>query len=65
MKKFKSSKNSSSSSKKVKYTFNTKSDVIMEDKTSPKAIIKIIFNKDEPFYKHIFKKEDANGTSNF
>lgn len=55
MKKFKSSKNSSS--KKVKYTFNTKSDVIMEDKTSPKAIFKLIFNKNEPFYKHEHTEE--------
>ena len=55
MKKYKSSKKNSS--KKVKYTFNTKSDVIMEDKTSPKAIIKMIFNKDEPFYKHIHTEE--------
>jgi hypothetical protein len=54
---------SKSSSKKVKYTFDTKSNVIMEDKSSPNVNIKFIFDKDEPFYKHIFKGND-NGTSN-
>jgi len=45
---------SKSSSKKVKYTFDTKSNVIMEDKSSPNVNIKFIFDKDEPFYRHTF-----------
>lgn len=63
MKRFFRKSSSKSSSKKVKFTINPKSNVIMEDKTSPNVNVKFIFDKDEPFYKHIFKKEN-NGTSN-
>ena len=35
----------------------------MEDKSSPNVNVKFIFDKKEPFYKHIFKGND-NGTSN-
>ena len=45
------------SNKKVKYTFDTKSNVIMEDRTNPNTNVKFIFDADEPFYKHTFKKE--------
>jgi hypothetical protein len=30
----------------------------MEDKSSPKVNIKFIFDKDEPFYRHTFEKEE-------
>ena len=63
MKRQKSSSSSKSSNKKVKYTFNTKSNTIMEDKSSPNVNVKFILDKKEPFYKHIFKGND-NGTSN-
>lgn len=63
MKRFFRKSSSKSSSKKVKFTINPKSNVIMEDKSSPNINVKFIFDKDEPFYKHIFKKEN-NGTSN-
>ena len=58
MKRTTSKSSSKSSSKKVKYTFNTKSNVIMEDKSSPNVNVKFIFDKDEPFYRHTFKKEE-------
>lgn len=64
MRKFKSSKKSIN--KKVKYTINTKSNVIFEDTASPNVHVKMIFDKNEPFYKHIFKgKGTGNGTSDF
>ena len=61
MRKYKSSKNSSR--KKIKYTFNTKSDEIMNDThifkikgQEFKSTVKFISNPKEPFYKHITKE---------
>lgn len=34
----------------------------MEDKSSPNTNVKFIFDADEPFYKHTFKRSN-NGTS--
>lgn len=62
MKKFKSSSKNNSS--KVKYTIR-KDNVILEDKSSPNVNIKMIFDKNQPFYKHTFEKgKKNNGTSN-
>ena len=54
MKRTTSKSNSKSSSKKVKirYKFDSKDNSIMQDKTSPNASFNMIFDKDEPFYRH-------------
>ena len=57
MKRTTNKSSSKSSSKKVKYTFDAKSNVIMEDKTSPNVNVKFIFDKNEPFYQHTIEKE--------
>lgn len=61
MRKFKSSKKSIN--KKVKYTINTKSNVIMNDShifkikgQEFKSTVKIISDPKEPFYKHVTKE---------
>jgi len=47
-------RSSKSSSKKVnvRYKFDSKDNKIMEDKTSPNASSEMIFDKNEPFYRH-------------
>ena len=74
MRRTSSKKSSKVSNKKVRYKFDTKSNVIMEDNnykyildsksnvifednSSINSKFKMIFDKDEPFYKHTFKKE--------
>lgn len=48
-----SSKSSSKiSNKKTKMTVNDKSNVFFEDKSGVNSNFKIIFDKNEPFYKH-------------
>lgn len=57
MRKFKSSKKSIN--KKVKYTINTKSNVIFEDihqHFNFKTKFKLISDPKEPFYKHVTKE---------
>jgi hypothetical protein len=73
MKRTTSKSSSKSSSKKVKYIFNPKSNTIMndegieyifdtksniffEDNFSKNSKFKIIFDKNEPFYKHTQEK---------
>jgi len=52
------SKSSSRSKKvRVKYKFDTKDNTILKDYTNPKAKLKMIFDKDEPFYKHTHTEE--------
>lgn len=45
-------------SKKTKIKFDTKSDVFFEDNASKNSKFQIIFDKEEPFYKHTFPKEE-------
>lgn len=40
------------SNKKTKITVNDKSNVFFEDKSGANSNFKIIFDKNEPFYKH-------------
>jgi hypothetical protein len=45
------------SNKKTKTIFNPKSNIIFEDNASKNSKLKMIFDKNEPFYKHIFPVE--------
>ena len=57
MKRSTSSKTVKSSNKKTKYKFDTKSNTIFEDNASKNSNFKMIFDKNEPFYKHTFPVE--------
>jgi hypothetical protein len=53
----KSSSKSSSKKVKIRYKFDSKDNKIMEDKTSPNASFEMIFDKNEPFYRHTHTEE--------
>lgn len=46
------------SNKKTKIIFNPKSNIIFEDNASKNSNLKMIFDKNEYFYKHTFPKEE-------
>ena len=41
----------------IGYKFDSKDNKIMEDKTSPNASFEMIFDKNEPFYRHTHTEE--------
>ena len=53
----KKSSKSSSKKVKVKYKFDAKDNTILKDYTSPNAKLEMIFDKNEPFYKHTHTEE--------
>ena len=57
MKRTTSKSSSKSSSKKVKYTFDTKSNVIMTDKHKHSKV-NIISDEKEPFFKYEFQDKE-------
>lgn len=52
-----SSKTVKSSKKKTKYKFDTKSNTIFEDNSGINSKFKMIFDRNEPFYKHTQEKK--------
>ena len=51
---------SKKSQTKFKYTFNPKNKVIFEDATSKNVKSQIIFDKNEPTYKHTVGEKSGN-----
>lgn len=57
MKRSTSSKTVKSSNKKTKYKFDIKSNTIFEDNSGINSNFKMIFDRNEPFYKHTQEKK--------